>query len=95
MFYSNGFNFNSQYPEGHLEAQEAREREKEKSGGKRKSVVELLQQDKPNQIAKKAKKAGYQLEPEIAELIEKDTLNRKLWDECKETLGDTKQVLFC
>ena len=76
-----------------MEAQEAREKEKEKNGGKRKSVVEMLQQDnETTQSAKKAKKAGYQLEPEIAELIEKDILNRKLWDECKETLGDTKQV---
>lgn len=78
------------YPEGHLEAMEAKEQEKEKNGGKRKSVVELLQQNKESSTAKKAKKVGYQLEPEIAELIEKDILNRKLWDECKESLDDTK-----
>jgi hypothetical protein len=81
------------YPEGHLEALEAKEQEKEKNGGKRKSVVELLQ-NKENSTAKKAKKSGYQLEPEIAELIEKDVLNRKLWDECKESLDDTKQVIY-
>lgn len=72
---------------------EAKEQEKEKNGGKRKSVVELLQQNKESSTAKKAKKVGYQLEPEIAELIEKDILNRKLWDECKESLDDTKHVI--
>lgn len=82
------------YPEGHLEALEAKEQEKEKNGGKRKSVVELLQNKENANTAKKAKKSGYQLEPEIAELIEKDVLNRKLWDECKESLDDTKQVTY-
>lgn len=76
-----------------MEAQEAKEKEKEKNGGKRKSVVEMLQEKKDNPTAKKAKKVGYQLEPEIADLIEKDGLNRKLWDECKESLNDTKQVM--
>lgn len=75
-----------------MEAQEAKEKEKEKNGGKRKSVVEVLQEKKENPTTKKAKKTGYQLEPEIAELIEKDSLNRKLWDECKESLNDTKHV---
>ena len=74
---------------------EAKELEKEKNGGtKRKSIVDLLQKTTADKspAAKKAKTAGYQLEPEIAELIEKDQLNAKLWEECKECLGDTKQV---
>lgn len=84
-----------QYPEGHLEALEAKEKEKEtKNGGKRKSVVEVQGQNDENQTAKKAKTAGYKLETEIAKLIEKDHLNRKLWEECKESLNDTKQVLY-
>ena len=77
-----------------MEALEAKEQEKEKNGGKRKSVVELLQNKESANTAKKAKKSGYQLEPEIAELIEKDVLNKKLWDECKESLDDTKQVTY-
>ena len=77
-----------------MEALKAKEQEKEKNGGKRKSVVELLQNKENANTAKKAKKSGYQLEPEIAELIEKDVLNRKLWDECKESLDDTKQVTY-
>lgn len=54
----------------------------------------MLQEKKESSVAKKAKKAGYQLEPEIALLIEKDSLNRKLWAECKESLEDTKHVTF-
>ena len=81
-----------QYPEGHLEAQAAKEEEKEKNGSKRKTIGEMLQQSGKEQLAKKAKKAGYQLETELIELIENDRLNAKLWDECKESLGDTKQV---
>ena len=77
-----------------MEALKAKEQEKEKNGGKRKSVVELLQNKENANTAKKAKKSGYQLEPEIAELNEKDVLNRKLWDECKESLDDTKQVTY-
>lgn len=76
---------------------EAKEQEKEKNGtagNKRKSIADLLQkQGDKSPSAKKAKTAGYQLEPEIADLIEKDVLNAKLWAECKECLGDTKQVL--
>lgn len=81
-----------QYPEGHLEAMEAKEQEKKTAGSKRKSVVEMMQKDPESQAAKKAKKAGYQLESDIAKLIGGDTVNKKLWDECKNSLGDTKQV---
>lgn len=84
-----------QYPEGHLEAMEAKEQEKNAAGGsKRKSVIEMLQKADKSPTAKKAKTAGYQLEPDIAQLIENDQLNAKLWEECKESLGDTKQVHF-
>ena len=56
-------------------------------------MTELLQEAGPSQSAsKKAKKEGYQLESEIAVLIDEDRLNSKLWDECKEALGETKQV---
>lgn len=53
----------------------------------------MLQQSGKEQTAKKAKKAGYQLEAELVELIQNDRLNVKAWDECKESLGDTKQVI--
>ena len=100
-----------QYPEGHLEAQEAKEAEKKSAaaaaaaagGGstkRKRSVTELLllqeaangQKDHPS--SKKAKIDGYQLEPEIAVLIDEDRLNVKLWAQCKEALGETKQVHF-
>lgn len=71
---------------------EAKEQEKKTAGSKRKSVVEMMQKDPESQAAKKAKKAGYQLESDIAKLIGGDTVNKKLWDECKNSLGDTKQV---
>ena len=35
-----------------------------------------------------------QFEPEIAELIEKDSLICKLWVECKESLNDIKHVMY-
>jgi len=79
------------YPEGHLEAQAAKEQEKDKNGSKRKTISEMLQQSGQEQKAKKAKTAGYQLETELVELIQNDRLNVKAWDECKESLGDTKQ----
>lgn len=66
--------------------------EKKAAGGKRKSVVEMLKEDTPSQAAKKVKKAGYRLESEISKLIEGDTPNKKLWEECKNSLGDTKQA---
>ena len=77
---------------------EAKEQEKNASGAnnnKRKSVVDLLKKsgDK-SPAAKRAKTSGYELEPELLELINKDQLNAKLWEECKESLGDTKQVLY-
>jgi len=53
----------------------------------------MLLQSGQEQKAKKAKKAGYQLEAELVELIQNDRLNVKAWDECKESLGDTKQVI--
>ena len=83
-----------QYPEGHLEAQAAKEQEKDKNGSKRKTISEMLQQSGQEQKAKKAKTAGYQLETELVELIQNDRLNVKAWDECKESLGDTKQVII-
>merc|ERR1712071_413770 len=59
--------------------------EKEKNGSKRKTIGEMLQQSGKEQLAKKAKKTGYQLETELIELIENDRLNAKLWDECQES----------
>ena len=71
---------------------EAKAQEQEKSGSKRKTISEMLQSGDDSQTSKKAKKVGYQLESQLVELIGKDQPNAKLWDECKESLGDTKQV---
>ena len=77
-----------------MEAQEAKAQELEKNGGgsKRKTITEMLQAGADNKSAKKAKKAGYHLEKEVDELIKADHLNVKLWEDCREALGDTKQV---
>lgn len=79
----------AKYPEGHLEAQEAKEQEK---SGKRKTIEEMLQQQGPSETKKAKKAAGYQLEPATSKLIDQDKLNVKLWQQCNEALGDTKQV---
>lgn len=81
------------YPEGHLEALEAKAQELEKNAGsaKRKSISDLLKTVPSPPSAKKVKKTGYQLENDLARLIEADSVNAKLWEECKEALGDTKQ----
>jgi len=40
--------------------------------------------------AKKAKKSGYKLDKELADMIEKDTENLKNWEDCKESLKEGK-----
>lgn len=43
-----------------------------------------------NCTPKKAKVAQYKLTTEVEELIEKDELNEKLWEECKTYIKDGK-----
>ena len=66
--------------------------EKNAGSAKRKSISDLLKTVPSPPSAKKVKKTGYQLENDLARLIEADSVNAKLWEECKEALGDTKQV---
>ncbi|KAG9476349.1 hypothetical protein GDO78_003089 [Eleutherodactylus coqui] len=86
-----------QYPEGYLETMANKEREKEnidsdeletpvKGKRKRKSVIE---DDEEEGTAKKTKmELEYNLTPEQKELIEKDELNVKLWNEVKSHLKE-------
>ena len=74
----------------------AKEAEKKTTvGGKMKrSVLELLQEpgQKDHQGSKKAKIEGFHLEPEMDVLINNDRRNVKLWTQCKEVLGEMKNV---
>ena len=44
--------------------------------------------------AKKRKTASYKLDAKVAASIGKDSLNAKLWEECKEQLANGRSVSF-
>uniref|UniRef100_A0A8B9LLJ1 E3 ubiquitin-protein ligase UHRF n=1 Tax=Astyanax mexicanus TaxID=7994 RepID=A0A8B9LLJ1_ASTMX len=88
-----------QYPEGYLEAVAAKEKEKEKekenksedeaetpTKGKRKR--KSLEKHSPSKnTPKKIKVEAYKLTKEQKALIKEDELNKKLWDEAKQSLS--------
>ncbi|XP_073438122.1 E3 ubiquitin-protein ligase UHRF1-like [Dendrobates tinctorius] len=85
-----------QYPEGYLESVANKEREKENtsveetpSKGKRKRNSETAKALTPSiGTPKKTKVERYQLTPEQKELIKKDELNAKLWNEAMSYLKE-------
>ncbi|XP_073533462.1 E3 ubiquitin-protein ligase UHRF1-like [Phyllobates terribilis] len=85
-----------QYPEGYLESVANKEREKENAGveetpskGKRKRNSENAKALTPSTATpKKTKVERYKLTPEQKELIKKDELNAKLWNEAMTYLKE-------
>lgn len=86
-----------QYPDGYLEALEAKkslEGPDTPQSAKKKRVLKELS-DTQSPPAKKTKVAAYKLPAEDKSLIEADTLNTKLWESCTALLSQGKQVNTC
>lgn len=97
-----GQEFEIEYPQGYLEAQEAKRSKKEKEnesktptkrGTKRKSENTSLKplSDFLNGTTPKKMKTDYQIPVSVEEEIKGDTLNIKCWDECREVAKDGKK----
>ncbi|KAF5308962.1 hypothetical protein FQR65_LT00044 [Abscondita terminalis] len=69
------------YPEGYTEAQAMKEK-KNKKGSKRSQSPGIESPDPP----KKKKVDTFTLDERLIEVIKKDSINEKLWNECKEML---------
>ncbi|KAF3422991.1 hypothetical protein E2986_05770 [Frieseomelitta varia] len=86
------------YPDGYLEAKaknEANENEINEISKKRKlHMKESVTSNEEKQQKKRQKFEGYKLESEIAEYIEQDRANVKLWDECRKALQDGKPAFL-
>ena len=86
------------YPDGYLEAKEkneVNENEINKISKKRKlRMKESATSNEEKQQKKKRKFGGYKLESEVAEHIEQDRTNVKLWDECRKALQDGKPAFL-
>lgn len=86
------------YPDGYEEMMAAKEAAAKagssEDGAKptkkrqRKSVLGESTSDSPN--TKKAKVAAYELDSETSEKLDQDTVNKKFWDSCKESLQEGK-----
>ncbi|XP_046411675.1 E3 ubiquitin-protein ligase UHRF1-like [Neodiprion virginianus] len=77
------------YPDGYLEATK-------KADGKKRSKRGALKESNPctsdEEIPaeKRQKREGYRLEKDLFDLIRKDEVNTKLWDECRTVLPEGK-----
>lgn len=77
------------YPDGYLETTE----EFSKTGAKKRSMGYCDKTDDVT-IKKPKLKRAFDLEDELKKLIESDTVNAKLWAECKATLVDGKPAFL-
>ena len=68
------------------------EKKSEKEKKTRKAGSDAVTEDEPPK--KKAKREAYKLERKLVELIERDTLNQKLWNECQTVLADGRPVFL-
>lgn len=90
----NAKQFDIIYPEGYLESIEAKRKKEEqenknlssKGGQKRKKSNNLL-----DLFSKKKKNDIYNLDSDVEKSIDKDTVNRKLWLECKTVVQEGKK----
>lgn len=76
------------YPDGYLDTMASN-----KTATKKRSATNNDEEDNAIEIKKK-KKFIFDLEDELKTLIEDDTVNAKLWDECKAKLTDGKPAFL-